>query len=352
MSFPSLSSPWLDTTGVFEARVFPKLSSDQDAPNDTFKVTFYISRDNDMMPYAILQPLSNTPPLGQKYPVGVGVPIEIRYMNIGLRPQRDVDVGIIITNSSGTVLHTDQTTLMGVWNAISFKDVIFPNWTPTQPGTYYVRAWTSLPGDQNPLNDTLPQPPNVGKPFDVRYEIEISAADVAGSGNSPVSNGFYPIGKPIPVLVTFANSGVSDATNVPVRARIVAPNGQVVYDRTATVLDIRGDFGRTTQAFAPFIPQTAGTYCVTAFSEYQQEPIRSNDTVRWCFSVKPALSGVIRVGFGERFRTITEARDSLFFFGVSGPVTFELTDDSYTIQTNEKNMPALDRRRVAQHDRR
>ena len=118
--------------------------------------------------------------------------------------------------------------------------------------------------------------------------------------------------------------------------------GNIVYDRTVTMLQITGDGGRSHSVLPGFIPQAAGTYCVTACSNYAQEPVRSNDTVRWCFNVKPALSGTIRVGFGERYRTIQEARDSLFYYGVGGPLTFELVDDSYTIAQTEATTPALD----------
>ncbi|HVK39980.1 MAG TPA: hypothetical protein VNA88_15720, partial [Candidatus Kapabacteria bacterium] len=53
---------YTDTTGVYEVRVYPQLATDQDAANDTARGTFYISRDHDMMPFTILQPLSNLPP--------------------------------------------------------------------------------------------------------------------------------------------------------------------------------------------------------------------------------------------------------------------------------------------------
>ena len=63
--WPSRRSPqsWLSQTGVYEVRIYPKLSTDQDPGNDTAKKVFYISRPNDMMPYAILQPFSNVAPL-------------------------------------------------------------------------------------------------------------------------------------------------------------------------------------------------------------------------------------------------------------------------------------------------
>ncbi|HVK37278.1 MAG TPA: hypothetical protein VNA88_02005, partial [Candidatus Kapabacteria bacterium] len=345
-SFAQITAPSTNFTGAYEVRVYPQLTGDEDATNDTVRGTFYISRSNDVTPYSIQQPSPNTPPLFQKYPVGIGVPIEIRYLNIGLLQQSNVKVGYYITDASGNVVMRDSTVLAGLWPSLTYRDHVYPAWTPTTPGSYFIRAITMMAGDEEILNDTFPKLPATGLPFEVRYEIEILAlAPPLGTVSPfPTETGqTYAIGKPAKVSATFGNSGVSDATNVPVRVQI--RNGStVVYDRTATVLDITGGGGRTEQRFPDFYPTTAGTYCATAFSEYAQEPLRGNDTMTWCFTVKPALSGTIRIGFGERFASIQEARDSLFYYGVAGPVNFELTNDTYTITTTEIARPALDLR--------
>ncbi|HVK40111.1 MAG TPA: hypothetical protein VNA88_16385, partial [Candidatus Kapabacteria bacterium] len=338
-----IGRPFTDTNGVLEARVYPKFDIDQDPTNDTARATFYISAQRDVMPLAILEPHSNTAPLFQKYPIGVVLPVEVRYLNIGLQQQRNVTVGIVIVDASGAVVHRDSTTFSGTWDPLTTRDWLFRTWTPTRTGAYAVRAWSSLPGDEYIPNDSLPRRPGYGKNFEVRHEVEVAALAADRSTHSPMRAASYPIGKPVRVAASFGNTGASDATNIPVRLRITAPNGTIVYDRTALVLDITSDNGRAVQRFAAdFTPQVAGTYCVSAFSEYAQEPIRSNDTARWCFTVKPALAGTIRVGMGERFKSLEEARDSLFYYGVAGPVTFELTNDRYVVEKREKTTPALD----------
>ncbi|HVK37120.1 MAG TPA: hypothetical protein VNA88_01210, partial [Candidatus Kapabacteria bacterium] len=336
------AAPLSNIVGEYRVHVYPKLTGDEDVTDDTTKGTFYIVKNNDVTPYRITEPHSNTAPLFQKYPVGVPIGIEVRYLNIGLFTQRDVRVGYRIFNESGQVVKEDSAVLAGSWPALTFRDVIYPGFTPTAPGSFFLQACPRLAGDENIANDTLPKWPALGKPFDVRYEIEVGTN--VNAARSPINGVNYAIGKPVKVSGTFTNSGVSDATNVPVRAQIRNAAGTIVYDRTATVLDIVGGNGSTEQRFPDFYPQTAGLYCVTMFSEYALEPVRSNDTMTWCFDVRPALIGTIRVGFGERFASIQEARDSVFYYGVAGPVVFELTNDSYTIATNELSTPALDLR--------
>src|SRR5207237_994293 len=134
------------------------------------------------------------------------------------------------------------------------------------PGRYYVKAITLLANDEARSNDTLPPAPALGSPFDVRYEIEVSSISPPTSAVNPlhVSSGtYFAVGRPLKMAATFGNSGVSDATNMPVRMQVRDPNGAIVYDRTSTVLNITADGGTTFQQFPNFIPQTFGTYCVT-----------------------------------------------------------------------------------------
>ncbi len=335
----------LAQTGLYQVRIYPKLTNpeDQDFSNDTLYATFYVTKPNDLMPYALLQPFSNEAPLYTKYPVGVAVPLEVRYLNIGTNTQYNATVGYQVLDANGTILNAGTTTISGAWGPVSFRDVTYTGWTPTTPGRYYFRAITYLPSDENVMNDTLPLPPSLGKPFDVLYEIELAAGQPGFEPVSPVPNRTYPDGKPIDVFATYTNSGVSDATNVPATVKIYDPSGTKVYEYTVPISDIVGDGGSATQGFPYFIPSSgAGQYCVTAYVTSPSDPVRTNDTAHWCFNVAPRLAGTIRVGYGERFATIQEARDSLFYYGVSAPVTFELVNDSYTVQTGEPTIPALD----------
>ncbi len=338
----AISTPITSQTGEYTVKLYPEYSADQDHSNDTLNGRFFISKSNDLTPYAILQPFKNEAPLFTKYPVGVPVVIEVRYLNLGTRPQFNATVGYQVLDDSGSVLSSGTSTVPGTWESIGFRDIQF-TWTPSTPGHYYVRAFTVLANDENRLNDTLPSTSaGKGSPFDVLYEVEVQAGSANLYPHFPQQGGSFPDGKPIPVRATFLNSGVSDATNVPATVIIRDAQGRVVYSRNVTITNIVGAGGQTVQDFPSFIPNGSGNYCVTAYANYPGEPIRGNDTAAWCFTVKPRLSGVIRVGYGERFKTIQEARDSLFTYGVSGPVAFELTDDSYIVEKSEPTIPALD----------
>ena len=340
-TFSSAFGP-LGNTGIYEVRVYPKFTGDQDASNDTARTTFYISKPNDLMPYDILQPFANAAPLFTKYPLGVSVPIEIRYLNIGTNPQFNATVGYRIYDAAGNMLAEDESTINGRWDPISFKDVLFSPWMPTTVGRYYIRAYTALAGDEQPNNDVYPTS-GAGKAFDVLYEIEASTVDPALNPPTPTPEATLPDGRPTPVIATFSNSGVSDVTNVPARIQIRnAATNAIVYDRSVTVSDIVSDGGATAQRFPDFTPNGSGRYCATAFITYSADPVRSNDTIRWCFNVAPRLSGAIRVGFGMRFQTISEARDSMYYYGVGSPLIFELTDEAYSVETTESTIPALD----------
>ncbi len=82
------------------------------------------------------------------------------------------------------------------------------------------------------------------------------------------------------------------------------------------------------------------------FVWHLNDPIATNNSITWCFNVLSQLRGDILVGFGERFQTIQEARDSLFYLGTSGPVNLILVDDEYRVGQvgNDGSLPALDMR--------
>ncbi len=337
----AITAPITSVVGEYEVRVFPMLLADLHGENDTMTTRFYISGPNDLMPVSINEPMPNGPPLFQKYLVDVPTPVEITYVNSGTYTQTDARVGCWIEDASGAVIDSEATTVSGSWLPGQTRDVRFI-WTPSHPGRYYVRAISMLAGDENRSNDTLPhRTAGRGTSFDVFYDIEVETGDPMLHPHYPTRDAGIADGRPSPVRVSFLNHGASDATDVPATVTIRDARGVVVYSRTVRVSNIVAG-GSFVQEFPAFVPGGAGTYAVEALVAHPSDPLRANDTVRWAFEVKPRLSGLIRVGYGERFQTIQEARDSLFTYGVSGPITFELTGESYTIDQREPTSPALD----------
>jgi len=343
-----VTPPVTDITGIYTVKIYSRLTSpmDQDFNNDTLTGQFSIAKPNDVRPWAILQPYENKPPLNYQYPVGVGVPVEVRFLNAGFNTQVDVPVGYEIRDNAGTMVYSSPAIVPGQWTPATFRDLNLNPWVPTRPGRYYLKVMTNLSNDENRLNDTLPNWKSWGQPFDVNYEIELEALLAGVTPHSPMEFQSYPDGRLIPVSAGFRNNGLADATNVPATVVIKNEAGQIVYSRTATILTVPSGGAPMTQEFPSFIPNGSGQYCLTVTVNDPQDPVTENNTATWCFNVKARYAGVYRVGFGEHFRTIQEAWDSVSTYGVGGPVTMELVDDSYTVQpsNNDPSQPALDMR--------
>jgi len=343
---PALTAPLTDFSGIYTVKVISMLDIDQDISNDTLTGQFFISKPFDVASWNLLQPYENKLPLKYQYPLGIGVPIEARFLNIGFNAVKDVPVGYWIFDENGNKVGEGQTIVPGTWDPSSFRDINMPTWTPTKPGHYFVKIYTNLDKDENRLNDTLPNWKSLGFPFDANYEIELMALPAGAGPHSPQEFQSYPDGRRIPVFVNINNNGIADATNVPATVTIKNAAGTVVYTRQATILTVPSGGAIVRQEFPDFIPNGSGQYCLTVTVNDPQDPVTENNTATWCFNVKARYAGVYRVGFGEHFRTIQEAWDSVSTYGVGGPVTMELVDDSYTVQpsNNDPSQPALDMR--------
>ncbi|MEZ4783084.1 MAG: hypothetical protein R3F28_03280 [Candidatus Kapaibacterium sp.] len=328
--------------GIYEVRIYPQDPDEEDLKNDTCKVPYFILGRNDIIAFQMLSPFENVPPLFTKYPVGVGMPIEARFLNVGANDQTNVPVGYAVyRQGESTPIYTSNSVIGGAFPSAAFRDVNLPTWSPTQPGTYCIRLWSNLADDEDHGNDTIPI---IGQYCaTVAYEIELAAVQ----GNiSPVAGSVHPVGRPIRIEASFVNNGITDATNTPATVTITDPRGNQVYNQTVSVQEIIAD-GGANQIFPNFIPSVAsgpGTYRVTVVISNPQDPIAGNNTTSWTFRVLPQIRGDVFVGTGERFETIQEARDSLFYLGVSGDVNLILINDEYTVAplNNEPSTPAID----------
>ena len=274
--------------------------------NDTAKKVFYISKQNDIMPYgdpaAVLERRTAVQQVSGRRRCADRDPLpEHRYASrrrTSASAIRSIDARWQHASSTNTVI------VNGTWGPITFRDVNFSPWTPTIPGSYFIRAISYLAGDEQPLNDTLPKAPGLGKQFEVRYEIEIAADNASPATTVRCRTALSRSASRSRRSRRSSTAASRMRRTFRSACRSAMLPATLVYDRTVTILaDHRRRWSH--DAGVPELhPAGSGTYCVTALSNYSQEPVRSNDTVRWCFNVKPALSGTIRVGFGERFRTI------------------------------------------------
>ncbi|MEZ4783091.1 MAG: hypothetical protein R3F28_03315 [Candidatus Kapaibacterium sp.] len=328
--------------GVYEVRIYPQDPLEEDFKNDTCKIPYFILGQHDVLAFQILSPFENLPPLFTKYPVGVGVPIEARFLNVGVNTENNVGVGYAIyRQGESTPLYTSNAVIPGQFPSASFRDVNLPTWSPAQPGVYTIRIWSDLTNDEDRGNDSIPV---LGQhSFFAAYEIELAAV---GTNIRPLINERRPVGRPVPISATFVNNGITDATNTPATVTITDPRGNQVYNQTVQVQEIISE-GEFTQDFPDFVPPLTsgpGRYTITVVISNSQDPIAGNNTFSWSFNVLPQVRGDVLVGIGERFETIQEARDSLFYLGVSGDVNLILIEDEYTVAplNNEPSTPAID----------
>lgn len=327
--------------GLYQVRVYASAPVDEERRNDTIKIPYFVLGLDDITPLAILSPFQNEPPLYSKYPVSYGVPIEVRFLNVGTRDQRDVPVRYRILNGN-TEVYSAPAIIPGLFASTSFRDINLPDWTPTQPGTYCLQVIAELENDEDRSNDTIPRDGSYC--FTTAFEVDLAAI----GGGVTEQTGSYPVGRPIVMEGILENSGLNDATNAAATMTVFDPMGNRVYIETVSVLDIPNDGGRVAQRFPNFVPPITsgpGRYTVGLKVTHPSDPVGSNDSTTFYFNVLRPLQGEILVGFGERFNTIQEARDSLVYLGVAGPVDFVLVDDSYVVKPakeDDLDVPALD----------
>ena len=291
------------SAGIYTVVAYPTNPIDEDYSNDTCEVPYFVLGQHDIIGFSMLQPYENVPPLFTKYPVGSGVPIEARFLNAGLNTETNVPIGYeIYREGSTTPIFSGTSVLQGNFASASFRDVLFPYWTPSEPGRYCIRVFSNLATDENRTNDTLPGR-NRTFCFTAAYEIELSAIQGGATANNPT----YPLGRPIPIEGLFENNGLTDATNSPATVYIYDPSGREVYRQTVQIPEITADGGRTLQTFPNFVPQASsgpGRYCVGIKVRNAADPVAGNDSISFCFRVLSPLSGDLYVGVGERFQTI------------------------------------------------
>lgn len=349
---PLVGPPVTSVQGTYTIKVYSKLANDQDRSNDTLKTTFFVSFVNDIYTTDVLDPKTYSPTFPQVYPVGSPIVNEARFLNIGTATELEWRAEIVISDASCAPIFRDTAIVRGTTAPLETRDVVFRTWTPQRPGDYFIKAIALLDSDRQRSNDTFPGFPGCGKRFTVRYEVELEAN--ANTGAVPIPSGNYPIGRPIDIRASYRNNGIVDAANIPGRYIIVGPAGDTVYDHRAPGSGVTTVPGAASglatsilyDQYPKFVPRKAGVYCVTSIISDQRDALPVNDTVRYCFNVKSPLSGTIYVGIGERFQTIQEANDSLFTYGVGGPVNFKLVNDSYEIRpaNADTTIPALDAR--------
>ncbi|MBX7155228.1 MAG: hypothetical protein K1X91_09700, partial [Bacteriodetes bacterium] len=311
---------------------------------------FYIPLAWDLSISKIIGPASNQSPQFYKYPRGVPIQLSARMQNVGQYAVTAARMYCEIKNPSGQVVYLDTVNYSSASGLLTGDEIGsdgidggFVNFSTLQVGVYQVRYWCDLlnGSDQQLSNNQLPAA-NSTYTFEVQYDTELSvdAFIRPTSGSTDVY-----VGRPIQPIIRIKNNGLADVSDIPA-TMVITRNGIEVYRQSIVIPDVSR--GQSTSVVVPFwTPQQTGSHRICMYLELQDDAIRSNDSLCIDVNVGESLSGTYTIGTlnngqPRNFTTIEDAVTALYGQGVSGPVTFELTDANYTVGNAVANVPALD----------
>ena len=193
--------------------------------------------------------------------------------------------------------------------------------------------------DQQASNDCLPAAGD-SYLFQVNYNEEAGAGAIV----VPEVTGRYFANRPMRPQGEIINNGILDLSDIPVRMEIYQLPGRTrVYNEVVIVQSVDANYPNNFAGaiFPLFTPQTAGNYEVCMTVEYPGDSDNTNNRVCQNFTVEANLSGTYTIGLKNSgkprsYVSFELAANDLLKKGVSGPVTFELTDAAYTITGNQQ----------------
>ena len=319
--------------------------------SNTWARGFTIAVNKDISTRLIRSPQDNSQPRRFKYPNTTPIPVEAVFQNTGLDTVKSFIGRVTITGPNGATAFSDEVTVNDAMPPGSRLTQSFENFTPFGGGhpvgiyrTVFCAELTNPFPDENTFNDCLPRPGQVAFNFEVGYNEEPAVSSVTVPGTTQVlfaNRSFRP-------EAIFENNGIQDLSNVPVRLIITRLRDNVnVYNQTGIVPDIAaGQFNKAIFTFPAFTPTEGGDYRFCFRSEYPGDPVLTNNEICVVKTIDANLAGVYTIGTtrpGPRnYLTITDALNDLYLKGLSGAVTFEFTDASYTQTAVGVNTAAID----------
>ncbi|MBS1775238.1 MAG: T9SS type A sorting domain-containing protein [Bacteroidetes bacterium] len=149
---------------------------------------------------------------------------------------------------------------------------------------------------------------------------------------APTNGGSVATSASFSPQATFTNSGINAQANIPVRYRIINSSNLVVYNQTMSISTLASG-ASTTITFPSTSIAIAGNYTIKASAELSGDQMISNDTITGSLVVMAPLCGTYNVGISQAapFNNLTNATTALSNLGISCPVTFVLTDNSYSV---------------------
>jgi len=324
--------------------------------------TFTVAWQDDLSAIQILSPKSNQAPNFQIYLQSDPINLQGVIENVGMDNITEFTAYMIIYDSQNNIVDSigyhyqspPQAVLKG--GSTGFNDAVtidFGTFQTQTVGIYHIRLVNNLLSayDQEPYNDTIPRTGSPLYTFAVSYLYEFVADSMLmpfqGAtviGNRP----FNPIGR-------FKNLGAADASNVPICLKIrkmvngvpVDPPVNGTNGYRCTLPDIaQGRYNTSLYTFQQTTITQSGLYQCELTISSTDDQVHGDDTLRTTFTVLGGLSGIYTVGAPEgsytNIPTIDSAMNALYYLGLAGPVTFYLTNSTYTKTSTDPTGPAWD----------
>lgn len=313
--------------------------------------TFIIALANDIEITRVIFPKNK---FSKKYPLASRIPVSFWVKNIGINDVTAFSANVTIWDEDDNEVYNEDYEWEDVEDPLvtaESHEVVMPRYRPISTGDYKIQFSLYLESaiDDDTRNNFNPRATEDDFYFNVAHDIEAEAVEVV----NPVEDTEVFVGRPIKPIGRFANNGVSDISDIDAYCYIMGPlpSTDTIYSDHIIIQDIpQGTRNNvvTAQFASDFIAPEAGDYqiCVRVYSA--DDPVTDNNSVCGTFEVTGAMSGTYTIGAlnegdSRNFATFREAANALFYRGVDGPVTFELTDTEYIVGDEAMNeFPALD----------
>jgi hypothetical protein len=315
---------------------------------------FNIAGTWDLQIFAVVNP---RPKLNYMYPITGSVPLRVKVVNRGINNIANYYAIAKIYNSNNELIYQDSV----YWEAGTpseqmklgdERDIDFASWNPSAygAGDYKFEAYVNLAGDVETWNNYWPwKIISTQHFFRVAPEFEGEAVKIIEPVNVSElgSNLLYYVGRPVAPRIRYRNNGISDISNASTNVVIKQLNTDTeVYNKqNIKVSSIAAglSFNTTDMIYDPFTPLAPGDYEIRATIDVPDDEFETNNTALDTFTVENALNGTYTIGpnkntgnaeadkaYNDRnFTTIIAAVNELYQQGITGPVVFEFTTNSY-----------------------
>ena len=363
---------------IVEMRFYNADGSQSDCGGEKF-ASFTIRAPDDMTASSIYRPRKNSAPDYTKYPQGASVTVIGNYKNIGLNDVKNFTAKYEVFGLTGDAedIYLDEEFTYD-WNNQQtrvlepgdLQEIAFPQALRLPAiGTYGVRiSVVDIDGlddkDDEPFNNYFPRPTGGTKNtewefndadylIEVAYDVDLMADkvlfpiptdDVETREDEVVAN------RPFTPSVQFRNLGINDAAadeanDIRVDYKIIrtspAPEEEVVVNYVL-IEDVPAGRYNIAKVNLRNVSLPEGSYRIEAEISFDPEEFdaRGNNDISMEFDVLPGMQGEYTVGTlyeGEdrNFTTIREAMDAVYYLGINGDITFELTDANYDLGGTE-----------------